>query len=502
MIRIDQAELETQQRFIDQVSQILNDNILETGSQKRYWLHTYGCQLNENDSEKIAGLLEEMGYRPTTAANKADLILLNTCSVRENATDRLFGNLGGLSHLRRANPELIVAICGCMTKQEENVDRIGRSFSFVDLVFGPQDIHRLPQLLYQRLVEGKKQYLVGQEDTIVEGLPVKRARRFRALCTIMYGCNNFCTYCIVPYTRGRERSRTPADVLGELEQLAADGYQEVMLLGQNVNSYGLDQMQEDAPLKDEFSQCGDFADLLAAVAKLGFYRIRFMTSHPKDISDKLLHVMAENPVIEPHLHLPVQSGSNRILRRMNRKYTREQYLTIVAKARSLMPDIAITTDIIVGFPGETEADFADTLDLMERVRFDSAFTFQYSKRSGTPAEKLAEQVEAPVMRERFDRLISLQYKHSLASNQKSLGQVVEVLVEGPSLKQKEIYSGRTGQSQLVNFAIPDPGLLPGHVLDKDGNINPAGLEGSIVKVLIKEAKTFSLNGIMEAWHEP
>ncbi len=480
MIRIDQAELETQQRFVDQVSQMINDMALATGAPKLYWLHTYGCQLNENDSEKIAGLLEEMGYQPTSSAPEADLILLNTCSVRENATDRLFGNLGGLSHLRRAKPDLIVAICGCMTKQEENVEKIGRSFSFVDLVFGPQDIHRLPQLLYQRLVEGKKQYLVGDEDTVVEGLPVKRARHFRALCTIMYGCDNFCTYCIVPYTRGRERSRTPDDVLGELGQLVESGYREVMLLGQNVNSYGQDQ---------EFSQHKDFADLLAAAAKLGFYRIRFMTSHPKDISDKLLRVMAENPVIEPHLHLPVQSGSNRILKQMNRKYNREQYLQIISKARTLMPDISITTDIIVGFPGETEADFADTLDLMQQVRFDSAFTFLYSKRSGTPAAQLPEQVDPAVMRERFERLLALQYEHSLTSNQKTLGRVLEVLVEGPSLKQKDVYSGRTGQNQLVNFTIED-------------HDRPDQLEGRIARVLIKEAKTFSLGGVLEAWHEP
>ncbi|MDW7659471.1 MAG: tRNA (N6-isopentenyl adenosine(37)-C2)-methylthiotransferase MiaB, partial [Bacillota bacterium] len=418
MPKIDQAEMDRQQRYMEQVGQCLAAYRSETGFARRYWMHTYGCQLNENDGEKIAGILDEMGYNPALEAREADLIILNTCSVREHADDRLFGNLGGLKNLRQERPDLLIAVCGCMMKQAEHVARIERSFSFVDLVFGPQDIYRLPELLYHRLTEEKKQYMVGDDDVMVEGLPIHRARRFRALCSIMYGCNNFCTYCIVPYTRGRERSRTPDDILAELRQLAGSGYREVMLLGQNVNSYGQDQQKMETPDQLAFASISDFADLLAAAAGLGFYRIRFMTSHPKDISEKLLRVMADNPVIEPHLHLPLQSGSNAVLNRMNRQYTREQYVAIVTRARSLMPGLALSTDIIVGFPGETEADFAQTLDLMERVRFDSAFTFLFSRRTGTPAANMTDQVDPAVMHERFDRLTEMQYRHSLTSNQR------------------------------------------------------------------------------------
>jgi tRNA-2-methylthio-N6-dimethylallyladenosine synthase len=499
MPKIDQAEMDRQHRYLEQVGQCLAAYRSETGFARRYWMHTYGCQLNENDGEKIAGILDEMGYNPAPEAREADLIILNTCSVREHADDRLFGNLGGLKNLRQDRPDLLIAVCGCMMKQEEHVARIERSFAFVDLIFGPQDIYRLPELLYHRLTEEKKQYLVGDDDVVVEGLPIHRARRFRALCSIMYGCNNFCTYCIVPYTRGRERSRTPDDILTELRQLAGSGYREVMLLGQNVNSYGQDQLTHDVPDQQAFASISDFADLLAAAAGLGFYRIRFMTSHPKDISEKLLRVMAANPVIEPHLHLPLQSGSNKILSRMNRQYTWEQYLDIVRQARTLMPDLALSTDIIVGFPGETEADFAQTLDLMAQVRFDSAFTFLFSRRTGTPAANMPDQVDPAVMHERFDRLTNLQYQHALTSNNRSIGRVVEVLVEGTSLKQEHVFSGRTGQNQLVNFTVEDPGLLPAAVKNEDGSIAGDKLEGSIAKVHITGAKTFSLSGVLEDW---
>lgn len=499
MPMIEPAEMDRQQRYMEQVGQCLAAYRSETGFSRRYWMHTYGCQLNENDGEKIAGILDEMGYIPAPEAREADLIILNTCSVREHADDRLFGNLGSFKNLRRDRPDLLIAVCGCMMKQEEHVARIERSFSFVDLVFGPQDIYRLPELLYHRLTDEKKQYLVGDDDVVVEGLPIHRARRFRALCSIMYGCNNFCTYCIVPYTRGRERSRLPDDILAELRQLAGSGYREVMLLGQNVNSYGQDRQLHDVSDQAAFAGIRDFADLLAAAASLGFYRIRFMTSHPKDISEKLLRVMAAHPVIEPHLHLPLQSGSNDVLSRMNRQYTREQFLAIVNSARALMPDLALSTDIIVGFPGETEADFAQTLDLMARVRFDSAFTFLFSKRTGTPAANMPGQVDEAVMHERFDRLTELQYQHSLASNRRSIGRSVEVLVEGTSLKQAQVMSGRTGQNQLVNFTIDDPGLLPADVKGEDGSVDGDKLEGSIATVQITGAKTFSLSGVLEAW---
>ncbi|NLO36692.1 MAG: tRNA (N6-isopentenyl adenosine(37)-C2)-methylthiotransferase MiaB [Clostridiaceae bacterium] len=489
---IEQAELERQQRYIGQIGQCLDAYRSETGFSRRYWIHTYGCQLNENDGEKIAGLLAEMGYIESGDLREADLIILNTCSVREHADDRLFGNLGRLKNLRLEKPDLVIAVCGCMMKQPEHVTRISRSFAFVDLIFGPQDIYRLPELLYHRLTEGKKQYLVGDEDTLVEGLPVHRARRFRALCSIMFGCNNFCTYCIVPYTRGRERSRQPGDILRELRQLAASGYREVMLLGQNVNSYGQDIGDSDAAIRD-------FADLLQAAAHEPFYRIRFMTSHPKDISEKLLQVMAAHPVIEPHLHLPLQSGSNRVLERMNRQYSREQYLAIVRRARQLIPGLAISTDIIVGFPGETEEDFAATLDVLEQVRFASAFTFLYSRRTGTPAAEMADPVDPAVMHERFTRLTALQDAHSLDVNRQNLGQSVEILVEGASAKQEQVFSGRTGQNQLVNFTVADPALLPAEARRPDGGIDGNRLEGGLARVRILEAKTFSLFGVLEAY---
>jgi len=489
---IEQAELERQQRYIVQIGQCMEAYRSETGFSRRYWIHTYGCQLNENDGEKLAGLLGEMGYLEAAGLREADLIILNTCSVREHADDRLFGNLGRLKNLRQEKPDLVIAVCGCMMKQPEHVARISRSFSFVDLVFGPQDIYRLPELLYHRLSDEKKQYLVGDEDTLVEGLPIHRARRFRALCSIMYGCNNFCTYCIVPYTRGRERSRQPGDILRELRELALSGYREVMLLGQNVNSYGQDFEETGGDIRD-------FSDLLEAAARENFYRIRFMTSHPKDISEKLLKVMAANPVIEPHLHLPLQSGSNRVLGQMNRQYTREQYLATVTRARQLIPNLAFSTDIIVGFPGETEEDFADTLDIMRQVRFASAFTFLYSKRTGTPAAEMPNPVDPAVMHERFDRLTALQDAHSLAYNRQSLGQTVEILVEGASAKQDQVFSGRTGQNQLVNFTVADPALLPAEARSPDGRIDGSRLEGGLARVRVTDAKTFSLFGVLEAY---
>lgn len=491
MHRVEPAELRQQQQYMEKISQILKADYHETGKSKSYFLHTYGCQLNENDGEKIAGILEATGYKPAKTLKEADFIVLNTCSVREHADERLFGNLGAIKHLRQQRPDLMVALCGCMMMQPGHVSRVTRYFSFVDLIFGPQDIHRLPEMLYQRLISGQKQYDVGQEDVLAEGLPIRRERRFRALCSIMYGCNNFCTYCIVPYTRGRERSRMPEDILNELRGLADSGYREVMLLGQNVNSYGKDI--QDARVRI------DFADLLAAVADLGFYRIRFLTSHPKDITEKLLSVMAEHESIERHLHLPLQSGSNRILERMNRQYTREQYLQIVQRARRLMPDLFISTDLIVGFPGETEKDFEDTLDVMREARFESAFTFLFSKRTGTPAAEMPDQIDEEVMKARFARLVELQNKLSLEANKRFEGRWVDVLVEGPSLKEDKVISGRTSQNQLVNFTVPDLQLLPAELLSPEGCIRKNALEGHLVKVRITEAKTFSLVGTGEAW---
>jgi len=483
---ITDSEMKRQAYYARQVTDCQANARSKTGFARRYHIITFGCQQNENDSERIAGLLDSMGYIPAQDAREADLILLNTCSVRENADDRLFGHLGMVKNLRRDRPDLLVGLCGCMMMQDEHVAKVRQSYPFVDLVFGPQDIYRLPELLYHRLTDTRRVYDVGDTDTLAEGLPMHRARKFRALVSIMYGCNNFCTYCIVPFTRGRERSRTFGSILHEVRELAATGYKEIMLLGQNVNSYGQDlrQDQPDQP---------DFARLLAACAEVpGIRRIRFMTSHPKDISDELLAVIGHYENIEPHLHLPLQSGSNAILKAMNRHYTREQYLAMVCKARALRPGLTISTDLIVGFPGESEADFADTLDLMEQVRFDAAFTFQFSKRTGTPAATMAEQIPDDVVRERFGRMLALQNSHSLASNQALNGSLQQILIEGRSEGDPGVLSGRTADNRLVNCKVTSLALLPAAAVDADGHMNGDVLEGQMAVVRITRAKTFSL----------
>jgi tRNA-2-methylthio-N6-dimethylallyladenosine synthase len=491
-VTIDAAEMARQQYYLDQVAECQASHRNETGFARKYFLMTFGCQLNENDSEKIAGLLDQMGYIPCEDSREADLIVLNTCSIRENASDRLYGNLGRVKNLRRDKPDLVVALCGCMMMQPEHVAKIRQSFAFVDLIFGPQDIYRLPELLYSRLTDRRRVYEVGGEDWLAEGLPVHRARRFRALVSIMYGCNNFCTYCVVPYTRGRERSRQAADVLAELGEIAAAGYPEVLLLGQNVNSYGND-------LAGSGNEPADFAGLLEAAAHIeGLRRIRFMTSHPKDISDRLLEVMAAYPAIESHLHLPLQSGSDRMLQAMNRHYTSRQYLSIIERARQLLPGLAFSTDLIVGFPGETEEDFAATLAVMEEVQFDAAFTFQYSKRQGTPAASMAGQVPPDVVTERFGRLTTLQNAHSLASNLRQVGRSAEILIEGSSATSDQILSGRTLDNRLVNFAVP-PSMIPLADPQSTACDGTAGdlLEGRFARVVLRRAKTFSLEGEME-----
>lgn len=483
-------ELDRQEKYLRQIQMCQDAHRNETGFARKYFIQTYGCQLNENDSEKLAGLLEEMGFVPASSNREADFLLLNTCSVRENAANKLFGHLGRIKNLRHDKPDMIIAVCGCMMKQEENVDKISSSFSFVDLVFGPQDIHRLPELIYARIMENRQMYSVGDEDVLVEGLPIHRARKFRALVSIMFGCNNFCTYCIVPYTRGRERSRSADEIMLELETLAEEDYKEVMLLGQNVNSYGQDLRKID---EDSL----DFAGLLEKAARIkAFRRIRFMTSHPKDISDKLLQVMADNDNIERHLHLPLQSGSDRILKQMNRRYTQKQYLQIVDKARSMIPGLTISTDLIVGFPGESEEDFQDTLAVMNQVHFDSAFTFQYSPRNGTPAACM-EPVPKDTVSERFARLLDLQNQHSLESNQKLTGKTVEILIEGTSSTAANIFSGRTTCNRLVNFSIPANIPVSEFLRDPGAGIDGRQLEGMLARVKITKAKTFSLEGELE-----
>jgi tRNA-2-methylthio-N6-dimethylallyladenosine synthase len=488
---VTESETTRQREFAKRIKELDSSQGLLNARGSTYFIMTFGCQQNENDSERMSGLLNEMGYSKVNSYEDADLIFINTCSVRENADDRLFGHLGILKNLRRDKPNLLIGICGCMINQDIHVEKIRKSYPFVDMLFGPQDIYRLPEILWHRLTDSRRVYEIGNDDTLAEDIPIQRARKHRALVSIMFGCNNFCTYCIVPYTRGRERSRSFDQIMLELNQLAQEGYHEVILLGQNVNSYGND-------LKKTDPNCPDFADLMEAAARIdGLKRIRFMTSHPKDISDKLIQVFGRYEKIEPHLHLPLQSGSNKILQKMNRHYTKEQYLEIVDKAKKLRPGITFTTDIIVGFPGETEEDFLDTLDVMKQVRFNSAFTFIYSKRTGTPAAEMSEQVDPDVIKDRFSRLLELQNEHSMSSNLLLEGKLVEVMIEGRSESAPTVLSGRTADSRLVNFTTKDLNKIPANLLGNDGMFDGDLLEGMFALVKITRAKTFSLEGELE-----
>lgn len=441
--------------------------------------------MNEHDSEIMAGLLTDIGYERKEERKDAEVLIINTCSVRENADKRFFGTLGQLKHRKEDDPDLVVAVCGCMMQQKHVVDTINQKYPWVDIVFGTNNLHRLPHLLEDLVQsrshgeEKKEREIWDEGGEIVEGLPAERLFRCKALVNIMYGCNNFCTYCIVPYTRGRERSRTPEEILKEICVLAQDGVREVMLLGQNVNSYkGVYGSGEKA------GEALSFAGLISEIAKIdGIERIRFMTSHPKDISDELIDLFRTCPKLCKNIHLPVQAGSNDVLRRMNRHYTRESYLEKVRKLREAAPDITISTDIIVGFPGETEEDFEDTLSLVREVRYDSAFTFLYSKRRGTPAESYEDQIPEDVMHERFDRLVDAIDTISAEKNKEYEGRVETVLVEGPSKRNSLTMAGRTDGFKLVNFAA-----------DKD-------MTGEFVKVRITKGKTFSLEGELAAEDE-
>jgi len=431
---------------------------------KTFHITTFGCQMNEHDSEIMAGLLTDMGYEQVAERKDANVAIINTCSVRDNADKRFFGTLGQLKRRKEADPGFIVCVCGCMMQQQRVIDTIKTKYPWVDIIFGTHNIHRFPELLNNVLRERDKEIEVWEDGReIVEGLPAKRLFKSKALVNIMYGCNNFCTYCIVPYTRGRERSRMPEDIVREITELANDGVCEVMLLGQNVNSYrGRD--------------C-DFADLIKLIAEIdGIERIRFMTSHPKDLSDKLIQTFAECDKLCKNIHLPVQSGSSAILGKMNRHYTRESYLELVKKLREAVPDITISTDIIVGFPGETEKDFQDTLDLVSEVRYDSAFTFLYSVRQGTPAAEYEEQIPESIKHERFNRLVDLVNEISAEKNAAYEGRIERVLVEGKSKRNKNALSGRTDGFKLVNF------------------YGDAAMVDRFVDVKITTGKTFSLDG--------
>ena len=406
-----------------------------------FFIQNAGCQMNSLQTDTVAGIVKRMGYKEVEKEENADVVIYNTCTVRENANLKIYGHLGHLKSIKRHKPDMKIVLFGCMMQEPEVIEKIHKDYSFVDLVFGTHNFHKFPELFYRSLnTEGQIIDVWKESDEIVEGMPSDRKYSFKTGVNIMFGCNNFCSYCIVPYVRGREKSREPEDIIEEIKGLVADGVTEVMLLGQNVNSYG---KTLEHPVT--------FAQLLQRVEEIeGLKRIRFMTSHPKDLSDELIETMAKSKKVCHHLHLPMQSGSSRILKIMNRRYDKEKYLELVEKIRKAVPDISLTTDIIVGFPGETEEDFQDTLDVVEKSCFDTAFTFIYSRRSGTPAAKMENQVSEDVVKDRFDRLLSLVQEKGRQASSRFQGTVQEILVEEES-KEKGIYTGRTEYNLLVHF---------------------------------------------------
>lgn len=436
------TEPERQYFYMAKCKQILKEKEEQLGRPLSMCIQTFGCQMNARDSEKIVGILESIGYQSVDTEDEADFVLYNTCTVRENANLKVYGRLGHLKKIKEKNPHMIIALCGCMMQETDVVEKIRKSYRFVDVIFGTHNIFKFAELLCTRL-ESERMVIDIWNDTseIVENLPSERKYSFKAGVNIMFGCNNFCSYCIVPYVRGRERSRNPKDIIREIELLAADGVVEIMLLGQNVNSYG-------KTLENKMT----FAQLLKEVEQVeGIKRIRFMTSHPKDLSDELIEVMKNSKKICSHLHLPVQSGSSRILKIMNRKYDKEQYLNLVGRLKNAMPNLALTTDIIVGFPGETEEDFLETLDVVEQVRYSSAYTFIYSKRSGTPAAAMKEQISKEAVKNRFDRLLERIQDISSEEAKKEQGKTAEVLVEEKNDHIDGYVTGRMSNNMLVHF---------------------------------------------------
>ncbi|MFT5871303.1 MAG: tRNA-2-methylthio-N6-dimethylallyladenosine synthase [Clostridium sp.] len=433
----------------------------------KYYIETWGCQMNEEDSEKLSGMLIPMGYKKTSDKEEADIIIFNTCCVRENAEQKADGNIGALKPMKILKPNLIIAVTGCMMQQEGMAKHIITKFPFVNIIIGTHNAYKFPE--YLKRIQGGETSIVeilDKEEEIVEGIPIDRESNIKGFVTIMYGCNNFCTYCIVPYVRGRERSRNPEDIISEIKTMVAEGFKEITLLGQNVNSYG-------KGLSPEIN----FAQLLRRINNIeNLERVRFMTSHPKDLSGEVIEVIAESDKLCEQVHLPVQSGSTNLLHKMNRHYDREQYLELVKSIRVAIPNVGLSTDIIVGFPGETEEDFAETLSLMEEVKFNLAFTYLYSKRNGTPADEMLDQIPEDVKHERFNRLMEVVNRNCAEKNKECIGKIVEVLVEGYSKNDKSKLTGRTRNGKLVNF---------------EGNNKAIG---DLVSVLITNAHSFSLIG--------
>ena len=444
----------------------MNDQLEELGKNKKYYIRTYGCQANVRDGESIAGMMEVMGFTNTEDTAEADVLIFNTCAVRRAAEEHVLGEIGMLKGLKNENPDRIFCVCGCMAQEESVVQEILKSYPQVDLIFGTHNIYRLPDLLKEVMTTKKRKVeVLSEEGRIIENLPVKRTQNVKGYVDIMYGCNKFCTYCIVPYTRGKERSRRMSDIIREVKQLIQNGGKEVILLGQNVNAYGKDLGMDDG-----------FTDLLIAVAETGIERIRFYSSSPRDYSESTIQAMLDHPNIMPALHLPVQSGSNEVLRRMARGYTVEQYKEVFDHLKSKIPNITFTTDLIVGFPQETDEEFRDTIALVDYCKFDGAFSFMYSPREGTPAARMDGQIDAAVKKERLHELNEHINHWAKENNQKYLHKTVKVLCEGRSKKNAAVYSGYSEENKLVNFTGQE------------------GLENQIVEVEITEVRSFSLNG--------
>ena len=463
-LTIPLTEPDRQYYFIEQCKDLIKDLSIEKGSRPTCCIRTFGCQMNAKDSEKLLGILEMIGYEETDS-EEADFVLFNTCTVRENANERVFGRLGALKSIKKRRPDMIIALCGCMMQENEAVETIKAKYKHVNIIFGTHNIYKLSELLYYYLRDRSNQSeLLDEAKVIVENLPSKRKYSFKAGVNIMFGCNNFCSYCIVPYVRGRERSRASQDILNEIKGLSAAGIKEIMLLGQNVNSYKGDMT---------------FPELISRAAEIeGIERVRFMTSHPKDLSDDLIYAIKNNEKICRHIHLPLQSGSSRILKEMNRKYDKDSYLQLADKIRSSIDDVSITTDIIVGFPGETEEDFAETIDVVKKVRFDSAFTFIYSKRNGTKAASMPEQLPKNIVDDRFSRLLTVVSDISKEQTLKYTGRIMDVLVEEVNSKDASLLSGRLSNNSIVHF--------PGD----------SSLIGKIVKVRLDTACGFYYYGTL------